>query len=223
MERLLDGYRRFRQNGWPLQQELYEKLAQQGQQPKALVIACVDSRVDPARVFDTAPGELLTIRNVANLIPPYAPDAAYHGTSAALEFGIKILEIKKLIVLGHGLCGGVRALLEGVPKEKTDFIEPWMSIASSARERALRCIDPNDVQRTCEHEVIKTSLANLMTYPWVMERLRVGGLTLHGAWFSILTGELMLLDANGNFLEYDELDLSNENEGDLSYKRACSF
>src|SRR5665213_1278838 len=113
METLLAGYRRFRARGWPEQRRLFESLAENGQRPKALVVACVDSRVDPAMIFDAAPGELLTVRNVANLVPPYAPDAAYHGTSAALEFGVRVLEVPRILVLGHGLCGGVQALLEG--------------------------------------------------------------------------------------------------------------
>src|SRR5579863_7252086 len=115
MEKLLAGYQRFRANGWPEQRRVFESLAQNGQFPKALVLGCIDSRVDPARIFDTVPGEVLTVRNVANLVPPYAPDAAYHGTSAALEFGVRVLEVPHVMVLGHSLCGGVRALVDGAP------------------------------------------------------------------------------------------------------------
>src|SRR6185369_15302564 len=124
MTTLLAGYRRFRAQGWREQSRLFESLAKEGQSPKALVVACVDSRVDPAMIFDTAPGEMLTVRNVANLAPPYAPDAAYHGTSAALEFGVRVLETQHLMVLGHSLCGGVQALLEGAPANAQEFVGP---------------------------------------------------------------------------------------------------
>src|SRR5258708_18831596 len=111
MIELITGYKRFRARGWPERRKAFESLAEDGQRPTALVVACVDSRVDPTMIFDTAPGEMLTVRNVANLVPPYAPDRAHHSTSAALEFGGRVLEVKDLIVLGHGMCGGVHALL----------------------------------------------------------------------------------------------------------------
>jgi carbonic anhydrase len=199
MENLIAGYRRFRTNGWPEQRRVFESLARDGQAPRALVLGCVDSRVDPARIFDTAPGEVLTVRNVANLVPPYAPDAAYHGTSAALEFGVRVLEVPEIIVLGHGLCGGVKALLDGDPDHALEFVKPWMSMAEPAREKALRCVGNVAQQLCCEHEVIKISLANLMTFPWVAERVAAGKLSLHGAWFDIRIGTLMLLQPNGLF------------------------
>ena len=199
MKSLLAGYQRFRANAWPEQRRAFESLASDGQSPKALVLACVDSRVDPALIFDTAPGEVLTVRNVANLVPPYAPDTAYHGTSAALEFGVRVLEVPHLIVLGHSLCGGVRALLEGAPQQAHEFVAPWMSIASSARVRALNCASAQERQQCCEHEVIKVSLANLMTFPWVAERSAAGKLELHGAWFDIRNGVLTTLQPDGSF------------------------
>jgi carbonic anhydrase len=198
METLLAGYQRFRVNGWPEQSRTYESLATHGQSPKAMVVACVDSRVDPAIVFDTAPGEMLTVRNVANLVPPYAPDAAYHGTSAALEFGVRVLGVSHLIVLGHGLCGGVRALLDGAPVNAGEFVVPWMKIAESARFRALE-VPPDERQQRCEHECIKVSLGNLMTFPWIAERVTAGQLKIYGAWFDIHTGVLMLLQPDGSF------------------------
>jgi carbonic anhydrase len=199
MKSLLAGYHRFRANGWPERRKAFESLAKDGQAPKALVIACVDSRVDPAMIFDTAPGEMLTVRNVANLVPPYAPDAAYHGTSAALEFGVRVLEVPHLMVLGHGLCGGVRALLDGAPDNALEFVAPWMSMAEPARIRALRCLSAEERQRSCEQEVIKISLGNLMTFPWIAERVGAGKLELHGAWFDIHTGVLLTLQMDGSF------------------------
>lgn len=199
MNELLEGYRRFRAKGWHEREQVFKALAETGQNPKALVVACVDSRVDPAMIFDMPPGEILTVRNVANLVPPYAPDVAYHGTSAAVEFGVRVLEVRDIIVFGHGLCGGIRALLEGAPDSARDFVGPWMKIAERARARALRCTTPDERQQCCEHEAIKVSLANLMTFPWIAECVEAGKLTLHGAWFDIGTGALMLLKPDGSF------------------------
>jgi carbonic anhydrase len=203
MDNLISGYRRFRANGWPARRSMMESLARGGQRPNALVVACIDSRVDPVMVFDARPGELLTVRNVANLVPPYAPSGSYHGTSAALEFGVRELEVGHLVVLGHGLCGGVQALLnsskDGTAATAGDFIAPWMSIAEPARLRSMSRTTDEDRQRCCEHEVIKVSLANLRTFPWIAEREARGALKLHGAWFNIFTGELMVLQTDGTF------------------------
>ena len=199
MQALIDGYHRFREAGWPARRSLLETLAEQGQQPVAMVLACVDSRVDPTMIFDAAPGQILTVRNVANLAPPYAPDQNFHGTSAALEFGVRVLEVPDLVVLGHGLCGGVRTLLEGAPMEARDFVAPWMAMANAARDRALRCESVEERQRVCEHEVIRIALANLMTFPWIADRVAAGRLRLHGAWFAIHSGQLTILRADGSF------------------------
>ena len=199
MQKLLAGYQRFRAHGWPQKRRELEALAEHGQSPKALVLACIDSRVDPAMIFDAAPGEMLTVRNVANLVPPYAPDAAYHGTSAALEFGVRVLEIRDLIVLGHGLCGGVKTLIEGTPENAREFVAPWMSIAQSACAAVLRSAPAQDRQQSCEHAVIKVSLDNLMTFPWIASQVSAGKLILHGAWFDIHSGTLMILEPGGSF------------------------
>ncbi len=202
MEHLLAGYRRFRQTGWPERRATFEALADHGQRPDVMVVACVDSRVDPAVIFDTAPGQLLTIRNVANLVPPYAPDAAYHGTSAALEFGVCVLRVSHLVVLGHGQCGGVRALLDGAPEGAGDFVANWMSIGEPARRHALLS-PPGDREQACELELVRVSLANLRSFPWIAERERAGTLALHGAWFAIRTGVLNVLQADGVFRPYE--------------------
>ena len=114
-DELTDGYRRFRQNRWPAERAEYEALAANGQKPHTLVVACSDSRADPALIFDTAPGELFVVRNVANLVPPYEPDGKLHGVSAALEFGVNVLQVKRIVVMGHAFCGGVNAMLKGSP------------------------------------------------------------------------------------------------------------
>ena len=134
MDRLLAGYRRFRTEVWPAERARYEALAR-GQRPETLVVACSDSRVDPQTVFGAAPGELFVVRNVAGLVPPYHPDAAYHGTSAALEYAVRVLGVARIVVLGHAQCGGVRAMVEGAPEEARDFVEPWMRIAEPVLRR----------------------------------------------------------------------------------------
>jgi carbonic anhydrase len=195
MNRLLDGYRRFRAETWPQQRARFEALAAQGQRPQTMIIACSDSRVDPQMIFAAGPGELFVVRNVASLVPPYMPDAAYHGTSAAVEFGVRVLGVRELVVMGHALCGGIRALLDGVPPMASDFVAGWIGIAASARASALTCDTPEARQEAGEHEAVRISLANLMTFPWVAEAVEAGRLSLHGAHFGVATGRLMLLDA----------------------------
>ncbi|WP_149540189.1 carbonic anhydrase [Siccirubricoccus phaeus] len=199
MQRLIEGYRRFREETWPQQRARYEALAAAGQAPETLVIACSDSRVDPAVIFSAAPGELFVVRNVANLVPPYMPDAAFHGTSAALEFAVRVLQVKRVVVMGHAQCGGIRALLEGAPPEAKDFVAGWIQIAARARERVLRC-DPAERQEECEREAIRLTLENLMTFPWVAQAVAEGRLTLHGMHFGVATGRLLQMDSSGGFV-----------------------
>jgi carbonic anhydrase len=200
MDALLDGYRRFRRNRWPERRRQFETLADKGQQPRALVVSCADSRVDPGMIFDAGPGELFIVRNVANLVPPFAPDGAWHGTSAAIEFAIRVLEVPEILVMGHALCGGVRALLEGAPAEASDFIAPWMGLAGLARDRALARTDILDRQLCCEQETIRLSLDNLTTFPWIASRVAAGTLRLSGAHFDIRAGQLSVLDDLGRFV-----------------------
>jgi carbonic anhydrase len=200
MERLIEGFRRFRREDWPRYRELFETLGTHGQSPRAMVIACSDSRVDPQMLFSAAPGELFTVRNVANLVPPYAPDAAYHGTSAALEFAVRTLRVDHVVVLGHERCGGITSLLRS-PRSAGDFVGSWMQIAAPARERALAVAagDDDALQLRCEHEAIKVSIENLQTFPWLRERVTAGNLVLHGCWFEIVSGTLMRLVGDGTF------------------------
>jgi carbonic anhydrase len=199
MDQLLDGYRRFRQDRWPERRRQFENLADHGQSPRALVVSCADSRVDPAMIFDAGPGELFVVRNVANLVPPYHPDGAHHGTSAALEFGVRVLNVPAILIMGHGLCGGVRALLEGAPAEASDFIVPWIRLATPAKERARARTDMTDQQLCCEQETIRLSLENLATFPWIESRRAAGSLQLWGAHFDIRSGVLSVLGADGSF------------------------
>jgi carbonic anhydrase len=198
MERFIEGYRRFREGQWPERKATFESLAQRGQSPPAMVVACSDSRVDPAMIFSAGPGELFIVRNVANLVPPYHPDSEPHSTSAALEFAVRTLEIADLIVLGHGMCGGIQALLAGSSGATGDFLGPWMGVAHRAKERAMLC-EPAERQAVCEREAVKLSLENLLTFPWIGARVANGRLRLHGASFDIRTGVLSLLQPDGTF------------------------
>ncbi len=201
MERLIEGFRRFRETYYEKNRSLFDALARQGQSPKAMIISCCDSRVDPGLIFRTGPGDVFVVRNVANLVPPYAPSDELHGTSAAMEFAVRSLEIEHIIVLGHAQCGGIRALLEG-RESGGEFIGPWMRIATEAKRRALALTAdrPEETQRTCEHEGVKVSLENLMTFPWIRERVEAGLLHLHGSYFDLECGDLLWLDqASGRF------------------------
>lgn len=197
MKDLIPGYNRFRAESWPERRAVFERLAAQGQRPRTMVIACSDSRVDPAMIFDAGPGELFVVRNVANLVPPYLPDGNYHGTSAALEFGVCTLGVQDLIVMGHGLCGGVAALMaDGEPSG--DFVGPWIGLAQRARTRVLAC-DAPDVQLEGEYAVVRVSLENLATFPWIADRISDGRLNLHGAHFDVRSGVLATLRPDGRF------------------------
>jgi len=194
---LIAGFRRFRETYYEQNRPLFDALARKEQSPQVMMISCCDSRVDPALLFASEPGDLFVIRNVANLIPPYAPDSQYHGTSAALEFAVCGLKVKHAVVLGHSRCGGVRALLQDVSEDAaSDFVRPWMEIAAPARDRARwrAAGQPDEVLRkVCEQETVQVSLANLMTFPWIRERVETNQLQLHGWYFDLENGELYAL------------------------------
>jgi carbonic anhydrase len=198
MDGLLEGYRRFRAQQWPERRAVFERLAVRGQSPRTMVVACSDSRVDPTMIFGAEPGELFVLRNVANLVPPYEPDSAFHSASAALEFAVRVLEVQELIIMGHAMCGGIRVLMEGAPEAAQDFLEPWMRIAEPAKRRVLQR-RPADPQTECERESIKLSLENLLTFPWIAERVAAGRLQLTGTIFDIRSGILASLRPDGSF------------------------
>lgn len=197
MDQLLEGYRRFRANFWPAAHRRYEMLAEQGQQPHTLVIACSDSRADPATVFDAGPGELFVVRNVAGLVPPYRPDGGLHAASAALEFGVRVLKVDKIVVMGHARCGGVQAMVEGAPEEARDFVLPWMKVAEPALETVPAEAQGAEALYLGEAAVVRLSLANLRTFPWIAEAIDAGRLTTHGYKFDIHTGVLMHVTDDG--------------------------
>ena len=191
---LLSGYRRFRSSRYREEANRYAALAD-SQSPKTMIIACADSRVDPATIFGAAPGELFVVRNVANLVPPWS-DAAdgLHGTSAALEFAVSELGVQNIVVLGHGGCGGVSASLATADNETVgQFIGPWVELLSASRDRVLADGSLKDMaarQTALEHNGIRQSLENLMSFSFVSDAVSQWGLTLHGAWFSIGNGIL---------------------------------
>ncbi len=204
IDKLVRGFARFRRRYFQQEPALFDHLRREGQSPKVLVIACCDSRVDPALITDANPGDLFVVRNVANLVPPYETGGQRHGTSAALEFAVRCLRVRHVIVLGHARCGGIRALIQGMQgTDRGEFIVPWMSVARCARDQALAQMPHADADaqaRAVEQAAIRTSLDNLLTFPWVKTRVDSGELDLHGWYFDIDSGQLLRYDdAAGGF------------------------
>ncbi len=198
VDKLLKGYRRFRDESYEQSRPLIEDLVARGQHPEVAVVACSDSRVDPAILFQADPGDLFVIRNVANLVPPMELEGTFHGTSAALEFAILGLNVKHLVVLGHAHCGGIKAMMAPDSNEYTfTFIPPWVSMLAAAHRRVLATMpQASDEARTraCEQNAVLVSLENLTTFPWVRERVESGDLQLHGWYVDIAIPELCSYD-----------------------------
>ncbi|MGV1758940.1 carbonic anhydrase [Rhizobium sp. P44RR-XXIV] len=195
---LLNGYRNFMSGRYVDERERYRTLAERGQNPSTLVIACCDSRSAPEIIFDAGPGELFVIRNVANMVPPYEPDGNFHSTSAALEFAVLSLKVANIVVMGHGRCGGIRAALDpnAEPLSPGDFIGRWMGLLKPAAEQIQSndIMTPTERQTALERISIRNSLDNLRSFPEIKAREEEGKLNLHGAWFDISTGELWVMD-----------------------------
>ena len=201
---LLDGYRSFKDDRYAREHDRYRSLAEHGQNPEVMIVACCDSRSAPETIFDAAPGEIFVVRNVANLVPPYGPTAAYHGISAALEFAVQGLRVRHIVVLGHGRCGGIRAVLHPAaePLSPGDFIGKWMKLLEPATSEieAHGPLSDADRQTALERASIRQSIANLRTFPFVSILEDRGRLSLHGAWFDIAHGELWTMNpATGDF------------------------
>jgi carbonic anhydrase len=208
-EQLTQGYRAFRRERFLAEQNRYQKLADTGQRPEIMVIGCVDSRVSPEVIFNAAPGEILVARNVANLVPPYEPDReTQHGTSAALEFAVQALKVKHIVILGHAHCGGVEAFAnDREPLSPGDFIGRWMSqIAPAAAALGPRRDGASaEYLRRLEFATVELGLKNLMTFPCVRILVERGTLALHGAYFGIAAGRLLVRDpATGQFAPIDD-------------------
>ena len=202
-QNLIAGYQTFATERLPTEQSRYRTLAERGQSPEVMVIGCCDSRVSPEVIFDAGPGELFVVRNVANLVPPYAPDGEAHGVSAALEFGVQVLRVKHIVVLGHAQCGGIRALVqESTPLSPGDFIGRWMSLLTPALDGTPRDDGETlqDFITRVEKAAVKRSIENLMTFPCINILAERGKLHLHGAYFGVARGSLSVLDqASGEF------------------------
>lgn len=204
IKKLLDGNKQFRKDFFDTDSTLFNQLVQHGQQPKILAITCCDSRVDPAIVFNCKPGDLFAIRNVANLVPPFEKTGLYHGTSAALEFGVCFLNVKHVIVLGHTQCGGIQALLENtghILDRPHSFIAKWMEIARPAYNRVITEHDNLSIDKKitlCEQYALINSLHNLHTFPWIQERIKNGSLSLHAWYFELKTGHIHMYDQEKN-------------------------
>ena len=202
-QRLIDGYGAFASGRLQSEQDRYRELAEHGQTPEIMVIGCCDSRVSPEVIFDARPGELFVVRNVANLVPPYETDGKYHGVSAALEFGVGVLKVKHIVILGHAHCGGIRAYAEDAePISPGDFIGRWMSLMAPAAEKvgARGSMSRADYLERMEKASIVNTLGNLMTFPRLSKLIERGAVTLHGAYFGVAKGELSVLDrATGEF------------------------
>lgn len=203
-ERLIAGYRNFMSGRYARESARYHDLARSGQTPETMVIACCDSRAAPETIFDAGPGELFVVRNVANLVPAYAPDDRLHGTSAALEFAVQSLRVRHIVVLGHGRCGGIGAALNpsAEPLSPGDFIGKWMGLVTPAAEMLSQnaMMTASERQTALERISIRFQLDNLRTFPCVEVLERKGRLSLHGAWFDISSGELWVMDpATGDF------------------------
>ena len=202
---LIEGYRRFRETGWTPRRERWAAL-REGQQPQIMIIACSDSRVDPAQVFDVDPGEIFVVRNVAAMVPPFETTPGHHGVSAALEFAIQVLKVKEVVVLGHGMCGGCKAALtqelHGTQPGEGGFVADWIALLDEAREPIARELgtEGRAAERAMEHAGVRVSLQNLRTFPCVREKEKDGSLRLRGAFFAISDGVLHLLDEeSGDF------------------------
>ena len=198
IKKLIEGNKLFRKN---FNTALFNELVEQGQKPKIMIIACSDSRVDPTRVFNCQPGDLFVIRSVANLVPPCEDNTAYHGTSAALEFGINFLEVEHIIIFGHTKCGGIQALFENISNvwnnKKYNFIAKWMDIARPAYDKVISEHGNASFEEKvvlCEQYALINSLHNLHSFPWVQERINQGTLSIYAWYLDLATGVVRMYD-----------------------------
>jgi carbonic anhydrase len=205
--RLVAGFKRFRLKYFDGDNSVYRKLSESGQTPKTLVIGCSDSRVDPAILSSASPGELFVVRNVANLVPPFEDNDGFHGVSSAIEFAVVNLKVENVVVLGHQQCGGIRALMNGVPNAQPSFIARWVSIADEAKQIVLKKFPDADGPILCGHcelESIRISIRNLRTFPFIQDAIREREISLVGAYFDMDEGRLLELnEALGSFTAVD--------------------
>ena len=200
-DRLIEGYREFRAGDYEAQKALYEELGTQGQSPKVMLIACSDSRADPSDIFNAYPGEMFVTRNVANIVPPMDTSDGFHGTSATIEYAVKVLKVEVIVVMGHESCGGIQGCLDGMGHDPdAGYVGKWVSIINDVRDRVLaRGLPEDQISFEMELEGIRQSMTNLMTFPFVREAVESGELRLQGAYFSIIKARLMMANEAGEF------------------------
>ncbi|WP_127144059.1 carbonic anhydrase [Pelagibacterium montanilacus] len=206
---LINGYRNFMSGRYAAESERYRELAEDGQKPTTLVIACCDSRAAPETIFDSGPGQLFVIRNVANLVPPFGPTGTFHATSAAIEFAVKHLRVEHIVVMGHGRCGGIQAALASAAGAAPagDFIGKWLTMVEQVAEK----VENNDLMTASERQTaleriaIRQSIGNLLSFPFIAEAVDGQALSLHGAWFDISSGELWVMSGESGDFRRPEL------------------
>ena len=205
MERLIKGYREFRKNRWPRERRRYEETAGKGQKPEYLIIACSDSRSDPATIFGARPGEFFMVRNIAALVPPYDATNGVFGTRAAIAYAVLALGVRNIVVMGHAQCGGVAAAINPEAAHGIPFVNEWVELAKPAVARAQPHEHGQDKNANVEHETVKLSVERLLQYPFIAERVKEKKLLVDGTRFNIATGTLELLDQRtGTFTEVDK-------------------
>ncbi len=222
LTRLVTGFKEFRRDYFERDRALYGGLSHKGQSPEVMIVACSDARVDPAIITRTEPGDVFVIRNVAAIVPPREADRHYHGTSAALEFGVKGLGVSHIVILGHALCGGLNHLRDRAQGQRAaddagetqedsayEFLSDWVTIARpafDAVEPLLATLPPPEARRTLEQAAVLVSLSNLLTFPWIRDPVAAGTLRLHGWYFDLTSGELSAFDhATASFRPVREL------------------
>ncbi len=202
LERLLKGFADFRLGYYREHLDLFERLATEGQSPRILIVACADARVDPGILTQTQPGDIFTVRNVGAMVPPAQrpPDARHHGTSAAIEYAVRGLGVEHVVILGHALCGGIAALVDGKSGAFAgfDYLSTWTSIAQDVRDDVMRELQGRpreEIVRAVEQAAVVNSVRNLMTFPWIAKRVKAGKLVLHAWWFNLTQGQLYAFNA----------------------------
>lgn len=201
MERLIKGYQSFRAGDYAHQKALYEELGTDGQHPDIMLIGCADSRVDPTDIFDAYPGQMFVARNVANLVPPPDLNEGFHGTTAAIEYAVKVIGVDMIVVMGHESCGGIQGCIAGLGRDpEGGYVNKWLSQINHVCDKVLaKNLSEQDTQLEMELETVRQSIANLMRYDFIRERVEAGTLSLQGAYFSIIQARLMLADETGEF------------------------